>query len=226
MTVTSDHRIAAPEDKVVVFHTTLRDGAQPPDITFSVHEKGEIGEQLARLGVDVIEAGFPAASDGDFCQRRSDRRLRPRLDDRRAVPHPAVRRGAGVEAIKNAESPRLHTFISTSVHRHKKLRMTTDQVLAETAQAVAQASSYCADVEFSAEDRHPHRAGIPDRRLLGRGRERCYHHQRPDTVGFAMPPECLRLVPLSRVVAHRPILGKQGSARAADRYCRGISAIP
>src|SRR5919206_2637807 len=129
-------------DRVVVFDTTLRDGEQSPGIALSVNEKVEIAEQLARLGVDVIEAGFPAASQGDFdgVQAIAETvhgssiaalcRTRPE-DIERAW-----------DAIKHADRPRIHTFISTSpIHREKKLRMTADQVLAETVRAVAQARS-------------------------------------------------------------------------------------
>ncbi|MDQ1709949.1 MAG: 2-isopropylmalate synthase, partial [Frankiaceae bacterium] len=140
-------------ERIIILDTTLRDGEQAPGIALSVAEKLEIAEQLGRLGVDVIEAGFPAASDGDFdgvqgiaetvkgatiaalCRTREN-------DISRAF-----------EAIKNADQPRLHVFISTSpIHREKKLRMTKEQVLAETVRACAQASALTGDVEFSAED--------------------------------------------------------------------------
>ena len=140
-------------DHVKIFDTTLRDGEQSPGISLDVGEKLEIADQLARLGVDVIEAGFPIASQGDF----------------EAVE--AIAKGvkgsviAGLsrtafkdvdrawEAVRHAEKPRIHIFIATSpIHMKKKLRMTEDQVRSEAAGSVARAKAYCDDVEFSPED--------------------------------------------------------------------------
>ena len=182
-------------DKVVVFDTTLRDGEQSPGIALSVHEKVEIAEQLARLGVDVIEAGFPAASQGDF-------------DGVQAIA--GTVRGSSVaalcrtrpadierawDAIKHAESPRLHTFISTSpIHREKKLRMGADQVLAETARAVAQARSYCADVEFSAEDATRTELDFLIDVFAAAVENGATTINIPDTVGFAMPQEFVAIL--------------------------------
>jgi 2-isopropylmalate synthase len=138
--------------RVVIFDTTLCDGEQAPGVALSVSEKVEIAEQLARLGVDVVEAGFPASSQGDFdgvqaiaetVRGSSVAALcRTRLED--------VDRAW--QAVKSAARPRLHTFIPTSRVHREKLRTTPDQVLQETAQAVARARGRCDDVEFSAED--------------------------------------------------------------------------
>src|SRR3954447_1842607 len=129
-------------ERVTIFDTSLRAGEQSPGIALNVTEKLEIAHQLARLGVDVIEAGFPAASDGDF------EGVRAISEEVRGATIAALCRTReedverAWEAIKPAERPRIHTFISTSpIHREKKLRMTTEQVLAETARAVAQARS-------------------------------------------------------------------------------------
>src|SRR3954452_14994895 len=140
-------------DNVVIFDTTLRDGEQSPGISLDVGEKLEIAEQLARLGVDVIEAGFPIASDGDFEAVEAIAK---------AVQGPII---AGLartgfkdidrawEAVRHAERNRIHVFIATSeIHMQKKLRMTRDQVKAEVAAGVAPAKSYTADIEYSPED--------------------------------------------------------------------------
>ncbi len=139
--------------RVVIFDTTLRDGEQSPGISLDQGEKLEIAEQLARLGVDVIEAGFPVASQGDFEAVQAISK---------AVHGPAI---CGLsrtaladvdrcwEAIEVAERSRIHIFIATSaIHMEKKLRMTPDQVKAEAARAVAHAKQYTPDVEFSPED--------------------------------------------------------------------------
>jgi 2-isopropylmalate synthase len=182
-------------DQVVIFDTTLRDGEQSPGIAYSVGEKVEIAEQLARLGVDVIEAGFPAASPGDFAGVEAiagsvkgaavAALCRTRAED--------VDRAW--EAIKGAERPRIHTFISTSpIHRDKKLRMSTEQVLEETARAVAQARSLCSDVEFSAED-----ATRTEFEFLAEVFATAIEHGAttinvPDTVGYVLPEEFIQIL--------------------------------
>jgi 2-isopropylmalate synthase len=145
--------MATTADRVIIFDTTLRDGEQSPGISLDQGEKLEIAEQLARLGVDVIEAGFPIASQGDFEAVQAIAR---------GVKGPVI---CGLsrtalkdidrcwEAIQDAERTRIHIFIATSeVHMKNKLRMTPDQVKAETAAAVAHAKLYTDDVEFSPED--------------------------------------------------------------------------
>jgi len=186
---------APADDRVVVFDTTLRDGEQAPGITLSVHEKVEIAEQLARLGVDVIEAGFPAASPGDFAgvEAIAGSVLGSTIAALCRTKPADVERAW--EAIKHAERPRLHTFISTSpVHRDKKLRMTTDQVLAETARAVAQASNYCDDVEFSAEDATRTELDFLVDVFSAAVENGATTINVPDTVGFAMPQEFVAIL--------------------------------
>ncbi|HVA61778.1 MAG TPA: 2-isopropylmalate synthase [Mycobacteriales bacterium] len=182
-------------ERVVVFDTTLRDGEQSPGIAYSVSEKVEIAEQLARLGVDVIEAGFPAASEGDFdgVQAISETvkgsgvaalcRTRPEDVDR------------AWQAIRGAERPRIHTFISTSpVHRDKKLRMTRDQVLAEAARAVAQAAALCPDVEFSAEDATRTELDFLVEIFTTVIANGATTINVPDTVGFVLPQEFVEIL--------------------------------
>ncbi len=188
-----EHRTGSPavdDNRITVFDTTLRDGEQSPGIAYSVSEKVEIAHQLARLGVDVIEAGFPAASDGDFegVQAIAETvkgstvaalcRTRPQ-DIERAW-----------EAIRACERPRIHTFISTSpVHRDKKLRMSTEQVLAETERAVRQAAGLCADVEFSAEDATRTEIDFLVEVFSAAVAAGATTINVPDTVGFVLPEE-------------------------------------
>ena len=140
-------------ERLVIFDTTLRDGEQSPGISLDVHEKLEIAEQLARLGVDYIEAGFPVSSQGDFEAVQAIARN---------VHGPAI---AGLsrthladvdrcwEAVKDADLSRIHIFISTSPsHMEHMLKMDRAQVLEETRSAVSRARHHTDDVEFSPQD--------------------------------------------------------------------------
>jgi 2-isopropylmalate synthase len=141
------------QDKLIIFDTTLRDGEQSPGAAMTREEKIRIARQLEKLGVDVIEAGFAAASPGDF---EAIRAIAEIIKDStvcslaRASENDVRRAG---EAIKPAKSGRIHTFIATSpIHMENKLRMTPDQVVERAVQAVKWAKEYTNDVEFSAED--------------------------------------------------------------------------
>lgn len=186
---------ATDPNRVIVFDTTLRDGEQSPGIALSVQEKVEIAEQLARLGVDVIEAGFPAASPGDFdgveaiargvkgATIAALARTRPQDIDR------------AYAAIRGADRPRIHTFISTSpIHRDKKLRMNREQVLAETARAVAQARALTPDVEFSAEDATRTELDFLVEVFTAAVENGATTINVPDTVGFALPAEFVEIL--------------------------------
>jgi 2-isopropylmalate synthase len=140
-------------DRVCIFDTTLRDGEQSPGISLDPGEKMEIAEQLARLGVDYIEAGFPVASEGDFEAVRAISR---------SVRGPVI---AGLsrtqladvdrcwEALRDADRARIHVFISTSPsHMEHMLKMTREQVLAATREGVSRAREHTDDVEFSPQD--------------------------------------------------------------------------
>jgi len=175
-------------DRVLIFDTTLRDGEQSPGISLDTGEKLEIAEQLARLGVDIIEAGFPIASDGDFEAVEAIAR---------GVRGPVIaalsRTGfkdidRAWEAVRHAERSRIHVFIATSeIHMAKKLRMTRDQVRAEAAAGVARARSYTEDVEFSPEDgfrSDPEFMAEVCQIAVDNGATTL---NIPDTVGYAMP---------------------------------------
>ena len=136
-----------------IFDTTLRDGEQSPGCSMNLSEKLALARQLERLGVDVIEAGFPIASEGDFESVRAvakEVRGASICGLARTGPDDIER---AAQALKDAARPRIHTFIATSdIHMEHKLRMSREQVLAEVDRAVRQARGHCDDVEFSAED--------------------------------------------------------------------------
>ena len=175
-------------DQLVIFDTTLRDGEQSPGATMTGDEKVRIAQQLERLGVDVIEAGFAAASVGDFLaiQRISSLVKESTVCSlSRAVERDIERAG---EAIKGAARKRIHTFIATSpIHMEMKLHMTPDQVVERAVKAVKLAREYTDDVEFSAED-----ASRSDPAFLARICEEAIKAgattiNLPDTVGYAIP---------------------------------------
>ena len=147
----------APKDRVRIFDTTLRDGEQAPGAGLTASEKLEVARQLARLKVDVIEAGFPAASDGDF---EAVRRIAQETKGGIAVAALARCRDGdpqrAIEAIKVAERPHLHVFIATSdIHLKHKLRIDRETALTEAVRWVAfgrKALGRDVEIEFSAED--------------------------------------------------------------------------
>ncbi len=140
-------------DRVHIFDTTLRDGEQSPGISLNTQEKVEIAQQLARLGVDVIEAGFPITSPGDFeAVQEISRSVEGPVICGLARTHKADI-DAAWGAISDATRPRIHTFISTSdIHIEHQLQTTRDDVKGQARAAVALARSYCDDVEFSPMD--------------------------------------------------------------------------
>ncbi len=182
-------------DQVLIFDTTLRDGEQSPGISLDTGEKLEIADQLARLGVDVIEAGFPIASEGDFeaVEAIAKTVKGPVIAGLSRTGFKDVDRAW--EAVRHAERNRIHVFLATSeIHMKKKLRMTHDQVKAEVAAAVARAKSYTADVEYSPEDGF---RSDPDfmcevcQIAVDNGATTL---NIPDTVGFAVPEDFGQLI--------------------------------
>ncbi len=141
------------QDQIIIFDTTLRDGEQSPGAAMTKEEKIRIARQLEKLGVDVIEAGFAAASPGDFDAIHEIAKIikNSTVCSLARASENDVRRAG--EAIKPAAKGRIHTFIATSkIHMENKLRMTEDQVVERAVQAVKWAREYTDDVEFSAED--------------------------------------------------------------------------
>ncbi|MHB1293730.1 MAG: 2-isopropylmalate synthase [Anaerolineae bacterium] len=177
-------------DRVIIFDTTLRDGEQSPGATLHTDEKLQIARQLARLGVDVIEAGFPASSPGDLdAVRRVAREVQgPAICGLARCVRPDI--DAAWEAVRDAEKPRIHTFIATSdIHLQHKLRMTREQVLEATRAMVAHARSLTENIEFSPED-----AGRSDPEFLYQVLAVAIESGAttlniPDTVGYTTPAE-------------------------------------
>ncbi len=180
-------------DQVHIFDTTLRDGEQSPGISLNTQEKVEIAQQLARLGVDVIEAGFPITSPGDFeAVEAIARNVEGPVICGLARTHKADI-DAAWNAIKDSERPRIHTFISTSdIHITHQLQSTREDVKGEARAAVALAKSYCEDVEFSPMDAT--RADVEFTAevcaiAVGEGATVV---NIPDTVGYTTPEEYTR----------------------------------
>jgi 2-isopropylmalate synthase len=175
-------------DKLIIFDTTLRDGEQSPGASMTREEKLRIARQLERLRVDVIEAGFAASSNGDFEAVRSIAEhikestvcSLARANDR------DISRAA--EALAPAARSRIHTFIATSaLHMEKKLRMTPEQVLEQSALAVRFARNLCGDIEFSPEDGYRSDPDFLCRVIESVIREGATTINIPDTVGYAIP---------------------------------------
>src|SRR3970040_1389071 len=187
------------KDKLIIFDTTMRDGEQSPGASMTKEEKLPIARQLERMRVDVIEAGFPAASDGDFDAVRAGAAIGK--DSTVCGPSRAnetdMRRCR--EAVRGARSPRVHTFIATSpIHMEKKLRMEPTQVIEQAVRAVKWAREYTDNVEFSPED-----AGRSDIDFLCRILERVIKAGAttiniPDTVGYTLPEHLGMLIRLLR----------------------------
>jgi 2-isopropylmalate synthase len=177
-------------NRVVIFDTTLRDGEQSPGISLNTTEKLEIAHQLARLGVDVIEAGFPIASPGDFeAVRAIARDVHGPVIAGLARAHAAdVERAA--EAVRDAERPRIHTFISTSdIHIEHQLQSTREDVKGQARAAVAHARSFVSDVEFSPMDATRADVEFTAEVLQIALDEGATTINVPDTVGYATPQE-------------------------------------
>ncbi|HSC70435.1 MAG TPA: 2-isopropylmalate synthase, partial [Candidatus Methylomirabilis sp.] len=174
-----------------IFDTTLRDGEQSPGYSMNTKEKLEMAKQLARLGVDVMEAGFPIASEDDFEAVKS---IAQNLKGGPIIAGLCRAKDIDIdrawEALKHAERPRIHTFIATSeIHIKYKLKSTREEVLEATVAAVKRAKRHTEDVEFSAEDAHR-----TDQEFLCRVVEAAIKAGAttiniPDTVGYGLPWE-------------------------------------
>ena len=189
-----------PEEKLIIFDTTLRDGEQSPGATLNIEEKLEIARQLSRLGVDICEAGFPIASPGDFeAVRRIAEEIGPLIEGRKSN-QPMVIAGLAraneadidraYEAVRVAPRHRIHTFLATSdIHLKYKLKIDREECVDQVIKAVRYARSKCADVEFSPED-----AGRSDPEfltvVLGEAiKAGATTLNIPDTVGYTTPEE-------------------------------------
>ena len=177
-------------DAVRIFDTTLRDGEQSPGFSMNTAEKVRMARQLAALGVDVIEAGFPIASQGDL------EAVRKVAEEVRDVPIAALARAkkedvrAAIEALKSAAEPRLHVFLATSdLHMRVKLNMTREQVLEAIDSMVRLGRQHVAEVEFSAEDAGRTEIGFLCRVCRVAIDAGASVLNLPDTVGYAVPEE-------------------------------------
>jgi 2-isopropylmalate synthase len=194
-------------DRIIVFDTTLRDGEQSPGASMNAAEKLRLAIKLETLGVDAIEAGFPAASPGDF---DAVKMVAGKIRNAQVT---ALARASKEDidsawgAIKEAAHPRIHTFIATSdIHLEHKLKMNRDEVIKAAIEAVSYAKSFTDNVEFSAED-----GSRSDRDFLCRMFEAAIEAgattvNLPDTVGYAMPDEFGQLVAYVR--EHTPNINK------------------
>ncbi len=178
------------DNRVIIFDTTLRDGEQSPGISLNTVEKLEIAHQLARLGVDVIEAGFPIASPGDFASVQAiAREVHGPVIAGLARAHAAdIERAA--EAVREAPQPRIHVFLSTSdIHIEHQLQSTRADVLGQARAAVAHAKSFVDDVEFSPMDATRADVEFTAEVITAALEEGATTINVPDTVGYAMPDE-------------------------------------
>lgn len=184
-----------PGDRIFIFDTTLRDGEQSPGASMNPEEKLRIARQLEAMGVDVIEAGFPIASEGDFLSvQQIAREIRgSQIAGLARAEFEDIDRAW--EAICEAANPRIHVFLSSSdIHLHYQLRKSREQVLADARRCVARARSYTSNVEFSPMD-----ATRTDRDYLCQIVEAAIEEGAntiniPDTVGYATPDEFGRLI--------------------------------
>ncbi|MFO7870230.1 MAG: 2-isopropylmalate synthase [Kiritimatiellia bacterium] len=186
---------AKKKERIIIFDTTLRDGEQSPGASMTHREKVELARELAKLGVDIIEAGFPIASEGDFQAVR---------DVAATVKGPAV---AGLarcvnrdiercaEAVGPARKSRIHVFLATSrIHRKYKLRKARAEILKQAVSSVKYARTFCDDVEFSPEDAsrtEPDFLAEVVKAVIGAGAGTV---NIPDTVGYAIPSEFGNLI--------------------------------
>jgi 2-isopropylmalate synthase len=194
-------------DKIIIFDTTLRDGEQSPGYSMNIAEKMYLASQLEKLRVDVLEAGFPSSSEGDF---EAVQMIAKKV---RNVEVAALARTSKEDidtawgAIKEAAHPRLHTFIATSdIHLQHKLRLNRDQVVAKAVEAVTYAKQFTDNIEFSAED-----GSRTDRNFVCRIFEAVISAgattvNLPDTVGYAIPSEFADLI--AYIKGNTPNIGK------------------
>src|SRR5437899_6317365 len=177
-------------DHVRIFDTTLRDGEQSPGISLNVHEKMEIASQLARLGVDIIEAGFPITSPGDFeaVQTIARQVEGPVICGLARTAKQDI--DAAWNAVKESARPRIHTFIATSdIHIERKLQTTREDVKGQARAAVAHAREFTDDVEFSPEDGSRSDVEYMAEVIQIALEEGASTINVPDTVGYTMPRE-------------------------------------
>ncbi len=181
--------------RIRIFDTTLRDGEQSPGCSMNVQEKARLARQLDRLGVDIIEAGFPIASDGDFAAVQAVAAAVPRpviAALARAAKHDIER---AAQALEAAVRPRIHVFLATSdIHLTHKLRISRQQCIDQAAESVRLARTYCEDVEFSPEDATRTEPDFLFQVLEAVIQAGASTLNIPDTVGYTVPAEFGELI--------------------------------
>jgi 2-isopropylmalate synthase len=186
---------AASAEQVLIFDTTLRDGEQSPGCSMNTEEKLAVARQLERMGVDIIEAGFPVASQGDF--QAVERIAREIRGTRIAALARCVRHDIDTAALalKGAARPRIHTFLATSdIHLAFKLKLSREDALRTARECVAHARRLCDDVEFSPEDATRSDPDFLCEVLQAAVDSGATTLNIPDTVGYTMPEEYARLI--------------------------------
>jgi 2-isopropylmalate synthase len=185
----------ANRERITIFDTTLRDGEQSPGCSMNLEEKLCMAHQLDKLGVDVLEAGFPIASDGDFEAVRAIASEVRRPIIAGLARATAIDIDRAWQAVKAAARPRIHVFLATSdIHLHYKLKITREQCIQQAVEGVRRARAYCSDVEFSPED-----ATRTELEFLCSVIEAVVEAGAttvniPDTVGYAVPGDISRII--------------------------------
>jgi 2-isopropylmalate synthase len=187
--------VVSPAEQILIFDTTLRDGEQSPGCSMHTDEKLIIAHQLERLGVDIIEAGFPIASQGDFeaVERVAAEVHRPRIAALARCVHKDIDTAAN--ALQGATRPRIHTFLATSdIHLAFKLKMSRQDALRTARECVAYARALCDDIQFSPEDATRSDPDFLCEVLQAAVDSGATTLNIPDTVGYTMPEEYGRLI--------------------------------
>ncbi|MFZ5610370.1 MAG: 2-isopropylmalate synthase [Pseudomonadota bacterium] len=194
MTQAPPSPVGSPNDYVRIFDTTLRDGEQSPGASMSLAEKLRIAEILEALRVDVIEAGFAIASNGDFEAVHEVAKLAKTATVASLARAARADIDRALEALKPAQRPRIHTFIATSpLHMRAKLNLRPEAVLARIAESVSYARRHCADVEWSAEDATRSELDFLCRAVETAIKAGASTINLPDTVGYTTPHEYYRM---------------------------------
>jgi 2-isopropylmalate synthase len=181
--------------RVYIFDTTLRDGEQSPGCSMTMPEKLKMAEALVALGVDILEAGFPIASDGDFQAVDAVSRQFPWVQVAALARACTLDVERAAKALAKARRPRIHVFIATSdIHLKHKLRKSRQQVLDESVAAVTLARAYTDDVEFSAEDATRTDYDYLEQVCKSVVEAGARTVNLPDTVGFSVPEEYAELI--------------------------------
>src|SRR6201995_5125913 len=191
------------DDRIIIFDTTLRDGEQSPGFSMNLHEKIRMAEALTELGIDVMEAGFPIASIGDYDSVKAIAESVGQRDDSPVICGLARTGREDVsragDAVRAAKRKRIHGFIATSaLHMKYKLRMEPEEVLAASAAAVEQARGYTDDVEWSAEDGTRSDPDFLCRCVETAIKAGATTINIPDTVGYALPEDMTRIFTMLR----------------------------